>query len=870
LIEDRSADPPELVELVKSLLARSPLERPRSMRDVASRLRALLSKLEDRRADPKRIAEYTIVRELRSGATGRTVVATRDDLVGEVVLKIAPHGNDETVRHEVECLHALQSTRIHPNVVFARDARNLPVERLLLGIFALVPGEDGERFRGKIAAEWLAPLCDGLLSALTFVHDQGLVHRDVKPANVIVGPDGKATLLDFGLAAPPGDRQLVVGTAPYKSERLFERGEWTFADDVFAAATTLWEIATARHPWNGDAPAGPPQLDPADLATLLDAHARNAFTDAVRAILCDASDAVDAAKRARERLLAALDRSEGLELTLPIVVALPQTAGIDDPLTGIGLSATTRRALEALGVATLGGVLALDNARFTSLQAFGRGATDEIAALRTALVTRFGDTGPGAPSVLRSVAPAFAPALAADGDAQRASIDVLQLPPQLAEHLRRRNIAFVAGVAALDPRALERDAAFGAEAVVTLRDALHRYTDDREGLIVAAALPPWATTGRLAFLNAMQRLGADPRMAIDALEVAGGFEFEPEHVPVLREALVAAPPWTERELQAALARVDANLGWPPQDFAVVVRDVVAPPALTREDVAWFVERTLPLMASAAQSADGRWYRRNAPSVADAFANGAAAATLPLPLGTFLSLVETRLPGVRVPAAGSQAFEDELASAGLMLLPNAYVERRDAYERARAAEISDVAGAEVVPLSAAARVLVAAAPAGGYRLVVAEPALYAARSRALVADLQAALPGRVRVIDIDAALITALRTAGTLEMAIRVQSARGPERGALEAIASDAMRTILDGLLSGERNTLTVATNAGSLGLVGISNYLGTIYDAARGGRHGLVVVCVPGDHPRDHARLNRRIPLPVQPTEKPLALDEVA
>jgi len=479
LVEDRSADPPELVELVKALLARSPLERPRSMRDVASRLRALLAPLEERRADPARIAEYTIVRELRSGATGRTVVATRDDLVGEVVLKIAPHGSDETVRHEVECLHALQSARVHPNIVFARDARNLAAERILLGVFALVPGEDGERFRGKIAAEWLAPLCDGLLSALSFVHEHGLVHRDVKPANVMVGPDGKATLLDFGLAAPPGDQQLIVGTAPYKSERLFERAEWTFADDVFAAATTLWEIATARHPWNGDAPAGAPHLDPADLGTLLDAQARTAFTTAMRAILTDTSDARDAAALARQRLIAALDRSERPELALPIVVALPQTTGIDDPLTSISLSTTTRHALDALGVTTLAGVLALDNARFASVRAFGRGATDEIAALRTALVTRFGDIGATAPSVMRSVAPAFAPALAADVNAQRESLDVLQLPAPLAEHLRRSSIAFVAGVAALDPRALERDEAFGADAVVALRDALHRYTARR-------------------------------------------------------------------------------------------------------------------------------------------------------------------------------------------------------------------------------------------------------------------------------------------------------------------------------------------------------------------------------------------------------
>ena len=870
LVEDRSADPTELVDLIKSLLARSPLDRPRSMRDVASRLRALLATLEERRSDPARIAEYTIVRELRSGATGRTVVAKRDDLVGDVVLKISPHGSDEMIRHEFETLDALQRERVHPNVVFARDLRNLAAERLTLGVFTLLPGEDGERFRGKIAAGWLEPLCDGLFSALAFVHEHGLVHRDVKPANVMVGPDGKATLLDFGLAAAAGNDALIVGTAPYKPERLFERGTWTFADDVFAAATTIWEIATARHPWNGEAPIGAPNIDAADLGTLLAGEAKSAFAVAVRAILEDVGDHRNAATRAHERLLAALGRAERLELALPITVELAQDASIEDSLKAVSLSPKTRRALEALGATTFEDVLALDDARFVSVRAFGRGAADEIAALRRALVTRFGDVGRSAPSVIRSVAPGLAPALATDPNAQRESIDVLHLPAELAKALHARGISVVAGVAALDPQRLERDPAVGADAVAAIRAALHTYADDREAQIVDAALPPWRVATRLDFLGAMARLGADPAGMIAALEVAGGFELEPESLSTLKVGLVAAPPWTEDGLRIALEQIESNLTWPPQELTSIARDVAIPPALGDDNRAWFIERTLPHLRSATQSGGNRWYRAGQLSLADAFAYGASAATLPLPLGAFISLVEARLPELRVPAAGSAEFIDELERAGLVVLPNDHVERLDAVQQAATVEQSDVAGAEVVPLSAAARALVAATSSGGYRLVVAEPALYVTRTRALVADLEQVMPGRVRVVDLDAALIGALREAGSLDMAIRVQTARGPERGALEAIAAEPMRAILDGLLGGERNTVTIAINAGSLGLTGVSNHLGAIYDAARGGRYGLVVVCVPGDHPRDHARLNRRIPLPVQATEKPLALDDVA
>ncbi len=870
LVEDRSVDPVELTELMKSLLSRSALSRPRSIRDVATRLRAMLAPLEERRTDPMKLAEYRILRELRAGATGRTVVAERDDLAGEVVLKIAPHGSDETLRHEVECLHALQRRRVHPNIVFAYDAKNLEREKLLLGVFGLVAGEDGERVRGKIPGEWLLPLADGLFSAVAFAHEHGVLHRDVKPANVMVGPDGKATLLDFGLAAEPGDTHLVVGTAPYKSERLFERGSWSAGDDVFAAATTLWEIATARHPWNGDAPNGPPALDAADLGGLLDDAAKATFTHALREILTDAAEDAGAAERARVRLVAALAHDDRLELGLPFVVELPPVARLADSVASVPLSRPTREALDALGAATFEDVLRLDNARFASVRVFGRGVTEEIAALRIALATRFGETGTVTTSVLRSVQRVFAPALVTNADALGERIDVLALPGAVAEELRRRGIVTVAQVAALDPTHLDRDPAFDAGGVAALRDALHQYADDHERLIVDAALPPWAVATRANFAESMQRIGGDPAKAIDVLEQAGGFEVEPGEASMLREAVVAAPPWTREELLAAFAQLDANVCWPPVDLAAAARSVVAPAALTADAALFFVERSVPQLANVATTADGRWYRRDAPSAADAFAYGAGGSTLPLALGEFLSAVERRLPGVRLPAAGSDTFERDLADAGLLLLPNAHVERIDNYERARSIEPSKLEGADIVPLSAAARALVAATRAGGYRLVVAEPAIYAARTRALVAELHAALGERVRVVDVDAELCRVLREAGSLPMAIRVQNARGPEPTALEAIAGDAMRHILDRLLGGERETLMIAVNAGSLGIVGVSNHLGTIYDAARGGRYGLVVVCVPGDHPSEHARLNRRIPLPIQPTEKPMALEEVA
>jgi serine/threonine protein kinase len=871
LVESGSSDPQELVELVRSLLARSPLNQPRSMRDVATQLRALLGPLEAKRNDPMILGDYRVKRELRAGATGRTVVAERVDLAGEIVLKIAQTTHAETLRHEVETLRALQQSRAQRNVVMAYDVKTLAAQECVVGEFALVPGEDGERVRGKVLAAWLAPIAEGLFAALAFVHEHGLVHRDVKPANVMVGPDGTTTLLDFGLAAKPGDTDLVVGTAPYKAERLFKRGAWSAADDVFAAVTTFWEIATARHPWNGDAPHGEPTIEAEALGALLGDAEKLRLAATVRALLVEHDERPGAAERASASLLNTLRANgERLELTLPANVDLPQAARLGDDLTTVVLAKSTRRALDALGAVTLDDVLQLDNATFASVRVYGRGVTDEIAALRLALVRHFGEPQEATPSILRSVQTALAPVLIDDPDALTARLDTLALAQPILDALTRRTIGTVAALAAADPARLERDERIGAAGVAQIRAQLRTYADDRERLVVEAALPVWMVAPRAAFVDGVTRVGGDPLQAIELLELAGGFERAPNDAVVLRQSLVAAPPWTAEQLENALETIVANAAWPPRTLAQIAEGVALPPSFGPDIRPFFVERIAPLVTTIALTADGRYYARSLPSLADVLAYAGEALALPMPLGAFVAAAERSLPGVRLPAASSDDFQIALADAGFSIVDGANVERTDALVHPSEPPPSDLAGADVVSLTGAAKFLVDSVRAGGYRLVVAEPAVYAARSRKLARTLTDALGDRVRVVDVDAELCRLLRERKRLEMAITVQARAGLRPDAIAPVAGDLMRGILDGLLGGAPGTLTLAINAGSLGISGATQHLGKIYDASRAGKYGLVVVCVPGDHPNDHARLNRILPLPIQPTERPIALEDVA
>jgi serine/threonine-protein kinase len=121
-----------------------------------------------------------------------------------------------------------------------------------------------------------------LCQALDYVHALGLVHRDVKPANVLVGEDGRVTLVDFGLVCPAraaaaagATAEICVGTMEYAAPEQI-RGESVDARaDIYSLGCVLYELVTGRRPIDADSsrdPAVPSELVsgvPRELETLL-------------------------------------------------------------------------------------------------------------------------------------------------------------------------------------------------------------------------------------------------------------------------------------------------------------------------------------------------------------------------------------------------------------------------------------------------------------------------------------------------------------------------------------------------------------------------------------------------------------------------
>ena len=147
----------------------------------------------------------------------------------------------------------------HPNIVKVLDFGD--EDGLLYIVMQYVEGETLERIlhaRGKLSLQEAFSIALQILPALGYAHEKGIVHRDIKPGNILVDSQGKAYLMDFGIAAlmeegpevQDGTRK-VVGTPEYMAPEQF-RGKADYRSDIYSFGVVLYEMLTGRTPF-GDA-----------------------------------------------------------------------------------------------------------------------------------------------------------------------------------------------------------------------------------------------------------------------------------------------------------------------------------------------------------------------------------------------------------------------------------------------------------------------------------------------------------------------------------------------------------------------------------------------------------------------------------------
>jgi serine/threonine-protein kinase len=208
-------------------------------------------------------AGLTIRGQLAAGGTSWIYLAEREGDGAQLVIKVmhpgmAQRDQVERFRREMEVLRRLE----HPRIVPLLESGER--EGLLFFTMPYVPGDTlRERLRraGPMEVrEALQVTCD-LVGALGHAHTRGVVHRDVKPENIVLGPDG-AALLDFGFAHAPSltdhevaarEAELVLGTPGYMSpEQLSGKRAEDWRTDFFSLGCVLYEMLAGKPPYGID------------------------------------------------------------------------------------------------------------------------------------------------------------------------------------------------------------------------------------------------------------------------------------------------------------------------------------------------------------------------------------------------------------------------------------------------------------------------------------------------------------------------------------------------------------------------------------------------------------------------------------------
>jgi eukaryotic-like serine/threonine-protein kinase len=256
------------------------------------------------------VGKYLLNKKIGKGGWGIVYRGVHKLLKMPVAIKMMKHDMAmeplflETFRREAETIARMR----HPNIVSVYD-----VEEIYKTIFIIMEYLEGISLKelmksiGPIpvgrCVNILLQVCDGLICA----HKYNIVHRDIKPSNILLQENDQVKLLDFGLACPPGTKDMsIAGTVYYAPPEQIEGNPVDFRSDLYSLGIMAYEMVTGQRPFLEDSL---PKLmdfyckhdipDPAEILPDLNHHVRKFIRDCTR---CDPDKRYQSTQDAKKEL----------------------------------------------------------------------------------------------------------------------------------------------------------------------------------------------------------------------------------------------------------------------------------------------------------------------------------------------------------------------------------------------------------------------------------------------------------------------------------------------------------------------------------------------------------------------------------------
>jgi len=213
----------------------------------------------------RRFGRYEVIAEVGRGAMG-VVYKARDPKIDRFVavktISLSGQNPEEEREYRERFFHEAQAAGrlLHPGIVTIFDTGEDPESHIAFIVMEFIAGQSLDQLLSektkKLPLDTALRLSEELAEALDHAHGQGVVHRDMKPANILVTPEGHAKIADFGIAKVnlayltiPG---RVLGTPAYMSPEQLEGESVDKRSDLFSLGAILYHMVTGYGPFQGN------------------------------------------------------------------------------------------------------------------------------------------------------------------------------------------------------------------------------------------------------------------------------------------------------------------------------------------------------------------------------------------------------------------------------------------------------------------------------------------------------------------------------------------------------------------------------------------------------------------------------------------